>query len=99
MKRIITICVLVFGILNTSSLIASHIVGGDISYECLGNNQFKITAINDAYPSNTGEGTHTFKVDKEGPSILLANPSLTDKVSNGSHVMGRNFNINIFSFF
>ncbi|WP_063669193.1 Ig-like domain-containing protein [Aliivibrio fischeri] len=69
-------------------LVAEHFTHGV-------NNQFKITAINDAYPSNTGEGTHTFKVDKEGPSILLANPSLTDKVSNGSHVMGRNFNINI----
>ena len=43
MNRIITICVLVLGILSTNTLFGSHIVGGEMTYECLGNNQYKIT--------------------------------------------------------
>ncbi|WP_023604317.1 hypothetical protein, partial [Aliivibrio logei] len=58
-------------------------------------NQFKITAINAAFPSNSGEGTHTFKVDKNGPNILLSSTPLKDTLSSGNNVMGRNFDINI----
>lgn len=43
MKRIVTICALLFGFLYSTTLEASHIVGGEMSYECIGNNQYRIT--------------------------------------------------------
>ncbi|WP_284202060.1 tandem large repeat, partial [Aliivibrio sifiae] len=69
-------------------LVAEHFTHGV-------DNQFKVTAINAAFPSNSGEGTHTFKVDKNGPDILLTSPPLADMLSNGNNVMGRNFDIKI----
>lgn len=69
-------------------LVAEHFTHGV-------DNQFKVTAINAAFPSNSGEGTHTFKVDKNGPDILLTSPPLADMLSKGNNVMGRNFDIKI----
>lgn len=39
MKQIISISLFVF--LYSNSLIASHLIGGDMTYECLGNNQYQ----------------------------------------------------------
>jgi gliding motility-associated-like protein len=60
MKRIITICVLVLGLFSSHIATASHIVGGEISYECLGNNQYKIilTVYRDCNSQN-GQGGQT----------------------------------------
>ncbi|OCH27521.1 hypothetical protein A6E13_07180, partial [Aliivibrio fischeri] len=69
-------------------LVAEHFTHGV-------DNQFKVTAVNAAFPSNSGEGTHTFKVDKNGPDILLTSPPLSDMLSKGNNVMGRNFDIKV----
>ncbi|SDH60239.1 hypothetical protein SAMN04488136_12126 [Vibrio xiamenensis] len=57
-------------------------------------NKFLVTAEDSAYPANTSdEGTITFQVDNQGPTITLASPWVQDANSQESYVLGTEFTV------
>ena len=57
-------------------------------------NKFLVTAEDSAYPANTSEeGSITFQVDNQGPTINLASPWVADGNSGESYVLGTAFTV------
>ncbi|MGD1493802.1 tandem large repeat [Vibrio harveyi] len=69
-----------------------QLVANAFSYDAT--NEFYVTATDKAYPKNESrKGTFTFKVDNEGPTILLSTPWVEDALTKENAVVGRNFNV------
>src|SRR5690606_36983444 len=97
MRNLFLIILLFCAILNPNSTFATHLIGGDLTYTCLGNNRYRLEIT--LYQDCTNPGETSAAIAADTPlhfaiytGNLVQNPSLNTLYTSGSL---RDFNFSV----